>query len=181
MSEWSQEPIRSIAATTRDRFDGYNLRIVRRGAVHAVASTVWHGEHLPAPACRVGNYGDLALRATAEWETVNCGRPGCRELIGSTGRQAWSAAKLAAFDVRFSMCHDSTGRVRHMTLNAWEAVQQGSAYVDALYRIENENLRQALAEYEAAHSVVAYAEQITAERAANIAAAQEAGMLFDVA
>ncbi|WP_424216011.1 hypothetical protein ACN20G_28095 (plasmid) [Streptomyces sp. BI20] len=86
-------PIESIAATTRAKFDGYNMRFGDGRAVHAVTLREWRGELLPAPACHVGNFGDID-HARREWGPVSCGRAGCREHDGRTGTEAAYAEQV---------------------------------------------------------------------------------------
>lgn len=170
----SHEPIRSIAEVASAKFEGRNMSVRLGGAVHAVTYRWWYGEKLPVPACHVGTFRDTK-DARSTWSPVDCGRAGCRELRGRTGRQAQTALALERARIRLKFTDGTSREVSAL------AALDNAAYCEVLYHIADARLRRLLAEYEDAHSLAVYAEQIAAQRMRALDEAQERGLLFDVA
>ncbi|WP_327358408.1 hypothetical protein [Streptomyces sp. NBC_01304] len=171
----SHGPIRAIAETSAKDYTGKNMRIRPGGAIHAWSAATWRGVRVPAPICHVGSFADVRERGTPEWQTVTCGRPGCRDMQGFTGRQVAAAIALQNMSLHRTLTYaDGTSETFHTT--AYQLRMDPNERVrDGLYQVTATHVRDAVAEFDAAFGVAAYAEQIATERA------QARGLLFDVA
>lgn len=171
METTSQQPIRSIAAVARDKFDGNNMRFGTGGAVHAVELRTWRGELLPAPACHVGSFGDTG-DARPWWGGVTCGRAGCREHRGRTGSQVAYVAQLAKLRIRLTT---TTGVLRVTAAECLADPGRRAALAQIDHPVIQEALRRLAAEVEPLDQ---YAARIARQRRAAVAG--QLG-LFDVA
>ncbi|RFU83630.1 hypothetical protein DY218_27370 [Streptomyces triticagri] len=174
----SHERIRDLASAARTKWTGRTLRFpVRGGEIHAVEMDGdFQGERAPRPACHRRPYV-LATDARASWMPVTCSSPGCRERQGQTGDETAFQDEVTRAKVAF---RDASGNRTVMLLT--DAVEHPLRRDELRRTFAHPLVVEFMRRWDAEHGTLqAYADTVTADRAVRTAAAEERGMLFDVA
>ncbi|WP_428950979.1 hypothetical protein [Streptomyces sp. cg35] len=95
----STDHIQSIAQTARAKYPaGRCLTLPRSHTVHETSLKLWKGQWIPAPACHVGTFQDVADTGISVYGPSTCNRTRCREM-----REARSGLNLPQWPDNFQM------------------------------------------------------------------------------